>query len=62
MRNKMNLSFKKTKYFNFMNEKLLIEKIKLFHDQFKTLFSGKLIASIDEVDCKKIIIIFIIFL
>ena len=49
MRNKMNLSYKKTKYFNFMNEKLLIEKTKLFHDQFKKLFKGKLIASIDEV-------------
>lgn len=50
MKYKMNLSYKKIKYRNYLNYQLLEEKIKLFRTKFKSLLANNhLIACIDEV-------------
>lgn len=51
IKNKMNMSYKKTKYANFINEESLKYKTNLFHTQFKNTFdpNNYFIASIDEI-------------
>jgi transposase len=50
MKYEMNLSYKKIRYRNYLNNELLEKKIKLFRSEFKTLtINNPLIACIDEI-------------